>query len=179
MSRRRLYIGVVALCAAVFVGFLITYLCEHPPLLYYKQQIGWHELPSRLIRPAFRYISSKDLPPRADGLRALFQGGREPRIFVRLNTNSEGIAYILEAFGASAKSETFDEDKVRFMNTNRVEIFPTLSLVQQSAGVVLLDQDSVKSGRTLTGCFDPPNGPEYRIFIEDPNSTAYISAGLK
>jgi len=118
------------------------------------------------------------LPPKADGLRALFRGGREPEIFVRFKTNSEGIAYILDVFGASAESETFDEDKLQFMNTNRVGIFPTLSLVQESAGVILLNQNSVKSGRTLTGCFNPPDGPGYRIFIEDPNSTLYISAGL-
>ncbi len=176
MSKRKLNTGILAGCAVALFGVLIAYLHERPPLLYYANMVRWQELPVRLIRPAFRHVVDRNLPPRAEGLRAIFLGGREPAILVRFKTDSDGMAYILETFETNGTWETFDQDKLRFMNANDVGVFPTLSLIQKEVGVVLFDQRSVESGRMLSGCFDPQKGPSYGIFIDDRDSTLYIAA---
>ena len=176
MSKRRLHVGIIAGCGVVLLGLLTTYLHERPPLLYYANVVHWQELPVRLIRPAFRHVVGRNLPKRADGLRAIFLGGREPAIFVRFKTGSDGMRYVLETFETNGAWETFDKDRLQFMNTNDVGVFPTLSLVQRDAGVILFDQHSVKSGRMLSGCFDAQKGPSYRVFVDDRDSTLYIVA---
>ena len=177
MNKRKLYTSIVAGCAVVLLGLLIIYLHERPPLLYYANIVHWQELPARLIRPAFRYVVERDLPPRADGLRSIFLGGRDPTIFVRFKTDSDGMAYILETFERNGIWETFDDDRLQFMNANDVGVFPTLPLIQKRAGVILFDQHSVESGRMLSGSFDPQKGPSYGVFIDDRDSTLYIAAG--
>jgi len=173
MRRRRLFVGILAACV-VFLAFTIIYLHERPPLLYHIQLIGWHELPTRLIRPAFKHITNSDLPLKANGLRALFQGGRDQKIFVRFETDSDGMGYILETFGRSgAEWEAFDVDKLR----SGIEVFATLSLVQKDAGICLFDQNTIESGRLLKGQLVHRWKVWYAIFIDDQNSTVYISAG--
>lgn len=170
MSKSKLRIGFLTACLVIFLVLAITYLHEYPPLLYYIQLTSWHELPIRLIRPAFQHVADSELPRKTEGLRALFQGGREPAIFVRFETDSDGIAYILETFcGSGVRKETFDADKLRLMNSSGLELFITLSLVQEQVGVCLFDQDLIESGCIL-------EGPMYKIFIDDMNNTVYINA---
>ena len=170
MSRRKLHIGVLTACVVLLLGLAVTYLHERPPLLYHIQLIRWHELPTRLIRPAFQHIVNRDLPPKANGLRALFQGGREPKIYVRFETDSDGIAYIHETFGKSgAKWEAFDAEKL----CSGREVFTALSVVQRKAGVCLFDQDSIKSGRLLMGRFDRLMGRLYKYRKSTPLKSSH------
>ena len=90
MNKRRLCICFVAAGLVILLVLAIAYLCEHPPLFYYVNFTDLQELPTRLIRTAFRAVADRDLPEKADGLRAIFSGGRESAIFVRFKTDSDG-----------------------------------------------------------------------------------------
>ena len=177
MNKRRLCICFVAAGLVILLVLAIAYLCEHPPLFYYVNFTHLQELPTRLIRTAFRAVSDRDLPEKADGLRAIFRGTIESAIFVRFKTDSDGIAYILETFGKpGVKLETLDADYMRAMTASGVSILGTPSLWQEKIGVNIFDQKSIESGRRLEYVPGIGNGiaPGYSIFIDDQRSTVYI-----
>jgi hypothetical protein len=181
MNKRRLYIRVVAAVLIILSLLAIAYFCEHPPLFYYVHLTDIQELPTRLIRTAFRAVADCDLPEKADGLRAIFKGGREPSIFVRFKTDYDGIAYILETFDvAGVKSETLDADFLRALTASHASIFHIPSLWQEKIGVNIFDQKSIESGRRLEYIPGPDTGkaPGYRIFIDNQRSTVYIHSWL-
>jgi len=178
MNKRRLCISFLFTCMLLLIAFSIIYVYEYPPLLYHKQLSHWHELPTRLIRPAFKHIMNMDLPPNVNGLRALFRGGRQQMILVKFETDSDGIAYILNTLGKSdAEWEQFDTNKLR----SGREVFVALSVIQQEAGVCLLDQKSIDSGRLLTGrFFNRHEVTAYQIFLTDnQNITVYVGATIE
>ncbi len=177
MNKRRLCICFVAAGLVILLVLAIAYLCEHPPLFYYVNFTDLQELPTRLIRTAFQAVADRDLPEKADGLRAIFSGGRESAIFVRFKTDSDGIAYILETFGGpDVKLETLDADYLRALTASRVTIFSIPSRWQEKIGINIFDQKSIESGRRLEYVPGIGNGiaPGYSIFIDDQRSTVYI-----
>ena len=105
-------IGLVAVVLLVLLGLLIAQWQDELRLMYHvNMTLRPHELPTILIRQAFRLVTERELPQKADSLRAIFQGGREPRIFVSFETDSEGIRYIVETFtkpGVISKSLDVD-----------------------------------------------------------------------
>jgi hypothetical protein len=177
MIKYRLCIFLVSVGLVILLGLAIVQMCKHPPLFYYRQFTELpRELPTRLIRRAFWIVTGQQLPSKADGLRAIFQGGREPAIFVRFQTDSEGIKYILETFGGpGVESTTYDADFLKALSTSRANIFPILPIWQEKLGICLYDQESIESGRELKFI---SGGVEawYTIFIDDQRDTVYISS---
>lgn len=106
-------------------------------------------LPAK-IRPTFRVIAERELPQKADGLRAILGGGREPAIFVRFETDSEGIAYIVETFGGPpVESWTLNPDLLRNLKASHMSVFHIPSLWEQKMGVHIFDPESIESARIL------------------------------
>ena len=180
MSKQNFRIILIVASLVILSGLAIAYWCKHPPFFYYRQFTSSpHELPTRLIRRAYRVVTNRDLPEKVDDLHAIFTGGREPAIFVRFKTDSSGIAYILEAFdGPDVKSETLDKNRLREWTASRVSIFPTPSLWQKEIGVNIFDQESIESGRLIEFMPGSDPAPGYRIFIDDQGNTVYINSWL-
>lgn len=106
MGKCKLSLKVAIAGLVILASLAILNLFEPLPLIYYINiSFGPHELPTKLIRPAFKVISGHKLPAKADSLRALcWRAGRDSCIFVRFETDADGIAYILKTFGGpSAK----------------------------------------------------------------------------
>ena len=176
MSKRRLCIYFVIAGFVILLCLTITHLREHPPYVFYKLFPGLHELPTRWIRPIFRDLTKQiELPKKTESLRAIYYSSSEPAIFVRFQTDPEGIEYILEKFGGpTAKFETFDADRMKALNAANVAVFFYPSQWQEKLGISLYDQDSIESGRKLTGTVDFKGLDRYTIFIEDQRNTVYI-----
>ena len=173
MNKKRRVIGYFIVCTFALLVFVVFYFHQRPPLFYYTQSHRCQELPTRLIRPAFKHIVNRDLPTEIDELRALFRGGRVEAIYIRFKTDPNSITDILDRLGiSSAEWETYDTDKLRY----GVSIFPYLSVDQERLGVYLFDQDSVESGRLLRGVLVGQEGVAYAIFIDDQNDTVYMRA---
>jgi hypothetical protein len=118
-----------------------------------------------------------ELPNKTDGLRAFFLSNREPAIFVRFQTDSEGVEYILEAFGGSDEIlRTFDADHMKALTEANVILFFYPSRWQDELGICLFDQNSIESGRMLKGLTGSVGSKVYTstIFIEDKTNIVYI-----
>lgn len=179
MDKRRLCIylgsvGLVVVGLVILFGFAITELRKHPPLWYYiNLATSPRELPTRLISPAFQYVTDRELPQKAESLRAIFVGGRDPSIFVRFETDSEGIAYILEKFsGRDVKTSTFDADSKRRHSVLRVH--GMLSYYQEKTGIHIFDWKEVKSGLELK--YSAGIQPSYEIVIDKQQNSVYVFA---
>lgn len=177
MNKRKLHTRFVAAGLVILLLLAIAYFHENPPFFYYTQTFSPHELPTQFIRRAFRYVSKKELPNKADDLRAIFAGGRDPSMLVKFHTDSEGVAYLLDTFdGVNVESKTVEKDLLR----SDVKIFSIPSLWQEKIGVTLFDQKSIESGRELEFNPGPGDGkaPGYQIFIDNQRSTVYIYSWL-
>ena len=174
MDKRRLYIYIVVAVFLISLGLAINHiytklLWSHPP--------DPHELPTRRIRSIFCDMTEQiELPNKTDDLRAIFESGIDPAIFVRFQTDSEGIEYILDKFGGStANLKTFDAGLMKALNeANEALFFYYPSIWQEKLGICLFDQDSIESGRLLKGSLGSRNQVGYTIFIEDKNNIVYM-----
>jgi hypothetical protein len=134
------------------------------------------ELPTKLIRKKFKEIAGRELPQKAEGLRAIDALTRDPQIFVRFETDSQGIAEVLKTFSEpGVKIRNLDEDDFKRRETLGVTMFSGPSQWQETIGVKIFDEESFKSGRRLD--YEGDSGkPGYRIFIDDQSNTVYIHA---
>lgn len=175
--RRKWCIGLVA--AVVAVVLLYLWISLRPPHWYYVQfTTSMQELPTRLIEPVLRYVAGRELPEKTGGLRAIFQGGRDPRIFVRFDTDTEGIAYVKRSFtGPGASSKHLDVDTLKRLTLSGYRMFYLASQWQDENGVCLFDQMSIESGLEINSAAGP-GAPQrrYHVFIDDHRNTVYISA---
>ena len=169
----------VVTSVAIFLDIVITRWREHPPLWYYRQfTIKPHELPDRLIRPAFRGIAGQELPKRADGLRAIFQGGRDPSVFIRFETDSYGIDYIKRSFTKPGSRAThYDTVTFKELKMSGFSVFSVVSRWQDEIGICLFDLEFIESGLEIRSASGPgaPN-QQYHVFIDDKRSIVYIRA---
>jgi len=134
------------------------------------------EVPTKLIRQEFKEIAGRELPQKVKGLRAINAHTRDPQIFVRFETDSEGIAEVLKTFGGpGVEIRNLDENDFKRWKALGVTMFPGPSKWQETIGVKIFDQESFKSGRELDYYVDSRK-PGYRIFIDDQQSIVYIYA---
>ena len=160
--RNRIVVGVIA------VALFYLWMTLRPPLWYYHMEWEPQELPQRLIRPAFRKIAGWDLPVESKELRALFHGGRDPAIFVRLQTDSEGISHIREQmvpFG------------VEFEPFSGIPGFFIVSQWEEWSGIRIRDHRVIESGLRL-GYNHLLNG-SFEIVIDTQRNNVYIRAWLQ
>jgi hypothetical protein len=175
MKKRLWLIGLLAgaslvMVISILVGLRITRMRDPSSLKFYLLSWRPHELPTELIRPAFRLITGQDLPNKADNLRAILEGGRGAEIFVSFETDLDGIAYIERTFTVPGASfEPVDQDKVESLKPAGYP-FTVVSYWQEKYGLCICDLNYIKSGRELQTGHSP------HIFIDDHRNTVYIHA---
>ena len=141
---------------------------------------GAKELPTKKIRQKLREFGGLELPRKANGLRAILSHSRDPGIFVRFETDSEGIEHVLKTFGKpGTKSKTLDPNDFKEMKKFGGRLFPQPCQWQEMVGVRLFDQESVESGRLLEYMAPRFNEVGYEVFIDDKTNTVYVHAYFK
>lgn len=153
----------------VVAALMCLWMALRPPLWYYREVlITRRELPTRLVRPAFRSITGRDLPGKAERLRAVYGGGRDPSIFVRFQTDSEGISYIREQLPPT---------NARFEPFSGTPQFHIISLWQERSGVRILDRQPIESGLKLD--YLVISGVSFEITIDTQYNNVQIHASRK
>jgi hypothetical protein len=113
-------------------------------------------------------ITGRDLPSKAEKLRAIFSGGRDPSIFVRFQTDSEGISYVREQLAPSgAEFEPF----------SGTPQFHIVSQWQDRFGMIILDRRAIESGLKLQ--YIVVSGASFEITIDTQHNNVQIYASHK
>jgi len=157
---------------ALFVTIVLLYLWMslRPPLWFYREvDMIPKELPARLVRPAFRSITGWDLPSKAEKRRSIFSGGRDPSIFVRFQTDSNGILYIKEQI-----AEQLAPFSGEFEPFTGIPEFVIVSQWQNRFGLDVLDRQSIESGLRLR--YIQISGVSYNIIVDTQHNNLYMRA---
>ena len=157
---------------ALFVTIVLLYLWLSlwPPLWFYREvAMTVTELPARLVRPGFRDITGWDLPGKAEKLRSIYSGGRNPSIFVRFQTDSEGILYIRKQL-----TEQLAPYSVEFEPFTGTPHFPLVPQWQNRFGLDVIDLKSVVTGLRFE--YLVVSGVSYYIIIDTQQNILYILA---
>ena len=166
-------LGAIAILAAIAVILEWRTLAVE---WYFTVVLAPRELPKEIIRPCFRGVANLDLPEKADDARAIFQGGKDPSIFVRFRTDSKGIDCILSVFGRTAGNpKTVDVDLMRALIRGGGHVFVVPYQWEKKLGIRLFDPEAIESGRQLE-YMGSPGTRGYKVFIDDHNGTVYIHA---
>lgn len=161
-------VGLTLLILLAITGFRFQQWMQSLVEMAHERELSVGE-----IRPVFLSITNRALPSKAYSLRAIFQEGRDPSIFVRFETDSEGITYILKEFaGERVIFKTLDAGDFRALTRSGRRFFTRLSFWQDELGVCLFDQDTIESGRLL----EYRGSRGYKILIDDQKSAVYIYA---
>lgn len=138
---------------------------------------GAEELPAKQIRPELLKFGGLELPPKAEGLRAILSHSRDPGIFVRFETDSEGIEHVLKTFGGpDVKSRILDANYFKEMKKYGGSLFPQPLEWQEMIGVRILDEKSLSSGLRLERMAPRFNEVGWTVFIEDESKIVYVFA---
>jgi hypothetical protein len=168
---------IVLIPAGLLLILVITIgvLWKRPPLLYYIQVTRPHRLPTRLVGPAFEYMTDQKLPDKTEDPIAVFIGGHDPFLFVRFQTDGAGIGHILESFGGQGTQvSTLDAAELRSMTVSEISVFPFLDSVEARLGMSVFDQASVESARLVDSPDEPRAELVYRILIDEARTTVYM-----
>lgn len=169
-SARRYKLRIGFLAPIVIIVFLYLWMSFRPPLWYYREvDMIPQELPARLVRPAFRSITGWDLPSKAEKLRSIFSGGRDPSIFVRFQTDSKGILYIKEQL-----AEQLAPFRGEFEPFTGIPEFVIVSQWQNRFGLDVLDRHPIESG--LRFRYSQISGVSYKIIIDTEHNNLYMRA---
>ena len=177
MTKRRWSLVLVVAGVIVASGFGIAHhWLQDPPLGYY---LHWTHrkclLPEQYIRPAFRHMTERDMPQVADNAQAIWFGSREPHIFVRFETDANGIAHIERAFNIpGAKCKVFDAERVRGLVQSGVTFFPYVVLWQERTGTAIFDPNSLGPGRKIT--YSRSGWEGWEVYIDQEQHTVYVYA---
>jgi hypothetical protein len=131
------------------------------------------EMKENQIRQKFKEMTGLDLPKKVDGLRAVYYAIRDPLIFVRFKTDSEGIADVLKKFSRpDATFNNYDEDDIKRFRKLGADTFPQVAMWQEREdGIHIYDEESLGYGRQINFA---GSSLQYTIYIDDQNSTVYI-----
>ena len=172
--KQRTIIVVLASLGLGMAAFLSLVLYVVAPMTwrYLKAWSEPHELPLAKIPSEFRTITGQELPKKVDGLRAIFQGSMDPKIFVRFETDAEGIEYVKRSFMiAGATSEHIVAGQLR---QTRSLMFSSVPPMQEKLGICLFDQKSIESGLLIVS--PGLKHRYYSVLIDEQRGTVYIYA---
>ena len=183
-------IGVILFVALVSILAATIYRDKIIMVYLVDGSLSAKELPEKWVRPAFEFVTGRELPTNAKELRAFFEGGRNPAIFVKFKASPESIENFLGFFLKHSVNEADPifyaqgerwipryTDKIitpEFMdeiNYSGHNLFHIPSQWQKK-GALLWDQKSVRSGRLIE--YISYGG--YKLLVDDRNSTVYAFA---
>ncbi|UCG57235.1 MAG: hypothetical protein JSU70_20510 [Phycisphaerales bacterium] len=174
MSKRAWHVVLLGVGSLFLLILAIIWQRERIVLSYYATTaLPYRELTPRWVRPAFHFLTEEELPRSAEGLRAIFFGGREPSIFVRFQTDAEGIAYISRTFDKPAvTSQTLDADYLKALTASNASAIRYTPWWPQG----LYDQNCIDSARLFKYWPSVPKGLAYELLIDAQHGTVYIFA---
>lgn len=142
-------------------------------LRYIQEQSLPHELAPKKIKREFKRLTGYELPTKTDNLRAILERGRDVSIFVKFQTDPEGVESVKRIFsGQGASSQYLDKDIIKYKT-----MFTGVHIMQEFAGIELFDQESIGSGLEISlNARRNKSRLTCKIFIEDKTNTVYIYA---
>jgi hypothetical protein len=160
--------------AFLFVVLLCLWLKLRPPLWYFNLMITPHELPARLIEPAFNRITGLNLPSKTEEIRAIYQGGIEPRIFTQFKTNEEGVSYIKNIFTRIDGKKFEPIASYILRGTTVLDLFPIYKRWEKRFDTNMFDKEPIKSAIKCESL--SLIDLNYQIIIDIDRNKVYIEA---
>lgn len=132
------------------------------------------EVPVKYIRPLFALVTEQELPEETKMVRALFQGGFDPCLFVEFEADPDVIKEFLMPFLRFKLSEDkiVDPDFIRYVNSSGSILFFNASVWQKELGIKWFDQTVIRHGR-LIEYLGPPGTGGFKILVDDDRSIVY------
>jgi len=143
---------------------------------FYAEVYGSCELPQDKIREAFGRISERDLPEVVRNARGIWWGGREPRIFLRFDTDANGIASIEKMFDTpQAEREILDGSRLRGLVVGGWTGFSSADVWQEKTGVRIFDPKEWGAGKWIT--HNSSGGEYWQVYIDEEHGAVYLYYG--
>ncbi|MEN6426353.1 MAG: hypothetical protein ABFD90_06770 [Phycisphaerales bacterium] len=164
------FVAFVAVGAVATYGFV--HLCRTSPA-FYGSVVGTYELPEGKIRLAFRQITGRELPTVVRNARGILFGGREARIFVRFETDADGIACIERKYDIpQARRETLEGTRLAGLVASGWTGFPAVEGWQEKTGRRMFDPNAFGAGRMIS--YSSQGGEGWEVYIDDEHGTVYV-----
>ncbi len=179
----------MVLIGVVVTITLATIYRENIIMIYLvNSSISAKELPQKWVKPAFKFVTKRELPTKAYEIHGLFQGGRDPAIFVKFTASSKDIENFLRLFLKSNEKKTdpvfylqgelwiprYTEEIItsEFMheaNSQGYNLFYIPSQWQEGR-MSFWNQKTIRSGRLI----EYMSHGGYKILVDDIRNTVYI-----
>lgn len=139
--------------------------------------MGPREVPAHMVKLAFKGLTGRQLPKKAGSIRALGNSGRAEAIFVRFETNAEGMDYVLEIFGGAQDGlAEIDSSKLVELRRSSTSVFADAAGWQDELGISLYDQASIESACIFERQFE---GTRHKVLIDRQSRTVYMFADAR
>jgi len=128
------------------------------------------EVSTERVRVLFEKMTGRDLPLTIDNVRSLWQGGPDTEMYLRFDTDSDGVTHLLHMLGGElAQVSHVDELPVDELARLCPDVSEGMSAWKQHFGVSMFDNDVV-SGQLLVrqGCRG------YTLLVDDTQKEVHL-----
>jgi len=135
------------------------------------------DLPEKRIRPVFRFVTGFDLPKNIEIICGVFQGTREPSIFVKYRTTPDNLDESLRPFieFGVTKDETYDPNKMEQVKTAGYSFFLYVDNWEKFLGRELYDQEYINHARIIAHAKGERG---YCIIVDKGRNIVYVLGTL-
>lgn len=166
--KRKRKMLIFLICGALIIIGMIAFRQKLMVVYLVNTSIPAKEIPTEAISPCFRLVTDKKFPDNTINTKGLFEGGRDPSIFIRFNAEPN----IIDAFVSNiTKDSSFEINKIDIDKLNSgYQFFYQPSEWQKRLGLKLFDQISFRDKKHINGS---NSYLSYDIIIDDVNNVVY------
>jgi hypothetical protein len=136
--------------------------------------MGPQEIEPHEVRLAFRRLTGRQLPRNPVAPHAIADSGRTEAVFVRFQTDEQGIDYVLKTFGGAQDGPAaMDGKELAEVRGSSASVFADALAWQTELGLSLYDQAAVESAQPFTSQSD---GTRYAGLIDRQSGTVFLFA---
>jgi hypothetical protein len=122
-------------------------------------------------------VAGRQLPERPVDAHGVTNSGRAEAIFVRFETDAEGMAYVLETFGGAENDPAaLDSNGLAELKKSSTNMFAEAASWQDELGLSLYDQASLESACLFESELE---GIGHKVLIDRQSGTVYLFADAR
>jgi hypothetical protein len=140
---------------------------------------GVEDLSPEQAREELKRMTGFEIPENAENIRGFYPLMRDPHIFIKFETEPEGIAEVMKAFsGSDVEMTQLNEEDYEQRKKYGRKLFISPSRWQEEISIKFFDEESFKVGIMLERRRHDHGGDStrYEILIDDISNIVYIHA---
>ena len=129
-------------------------------------------IPQSWMAPVLKYITGLEFTLKVSNAEGIFEGGRDPAIFIRSQLSVDDVNSLVECLSENATVTNLDRNSLENVVSSGYTFFPTVAYWEKELGIKVFDMNALGVGMLI----ENTDSRGYTAFIDEENMVVYIYA---